>query len=80
MYNKDMDEQKNTPNIINESNVVDKTEMIKEKDKAGLKKVNGKWVVMGISLSGVILIAVIVAVVMNLMNNEKNHDSQFVEI
>ena len=74
MYNKDMDEQKNTPNIINESNVVDKTEMIKEKDKAGLKKVNGKWVVMGISLSGVILIAVIVAVVMNLMNNEKKVD------
>ena len=74
MYNKDMDEQKNTPNIISKSNVVNKTEMIKEKDKAGLKKADDKWVVTGISLSGVILIVVIVAVVMYFMNNEKNID------
>ncbi len=73
MYNSGMEEQKDTLNIVDKNNS-NRIEMGKEKDKAGLRKVNGKWVVTGISLSGVILVAVIVVVVMNFMSNEKSVD------
>lgn len=73
IYNKNMEKIDDKVNIekdktINEE-ILPKNEAT---TKSGIVKKNGKWVVAGISMSMVVLIAVIVAIIMTVMNHDNN--------
>ena len=73
IYNKNMEKNDNKVDIEKDKNINEEiSPKSEEVTKSGLVRKNGKWVITGISMSMVVLVAVIAAVITIVMNRNDN--------